>query len=215
MTTEPAGLTGDDGPPADLRTLMAAFPTGVSIITTSARDGAHWGMTCTSLCSVSLDPPVLLVCLRCGSPTLEAVSDSGQFAVNLLHAQARPTAELFASGAPDRFERVVWRAPAGAAGPHLTYASHTIADCSVLSTQVVGDHTVVLGKVDVVTPIRLQRPLLYGLRAYASWPEAAPVPSQVPSRTASPVASSVPSRISPERPAKLSSAPTPRKHSDR
>jgi flavin reductase (NADH) len=193
MTAEPAGLAGPTAPPADLRTLMAAFPTGVSIVTAMARDGTNWGMTCTSLCSVSLDPPVLLICLRCGSPTLQAIGESGLFAVNLLHAQARPTAELFASGAPDRFERVGWYPREGGAGPHLTYSSHTIADCSVISTQVVGDHTMVLGKVDVVTPIRPQRPLLYGLRHYASWPGPDPMPSRLP----------------PERLAKLDSAPTP------
>lgn len=170
MTTQPADRTGRAGPPADLRTLMAAFPTGVSVVTASGRDGTSRGMTCTSLCSVSLDPPVLLVCLRCGSPTLEAVVESGLFAVNLLHAQARPTAELFASGAPDRFERVVWQAGEGAAGPHLTHSSHTVADCLVIGAHAVGDHTVVLGKVAAVTPVRDRRPLLYGLRHYASWP---------------------------------------------
>lgn len=170
MTTEPAGRTRSDGPPADLRTLMAAFPTGVSVVTATGRDGSSWGMTCTSLCSVSLDPPVLLVCLRFGSPTLSAVVDSGRFAVNLLHEQARSTAELFASGDPDRFERVVWQAGAGAAGPHLTHSSHTVADCLVISAQPVGDHAVVLGEVEVVTVVRDRRPLLYGLRHYASWP---------------------------------------------
>lgn len=161
-----------DRPPGDFRSLMAAFPTGVSIVTAAGRDGTNWGMTCTSLCSVSLDPPVLLVCLRSASPTLNAIRESALFAVNLLHAQSRPTAELFASGAPDRFERVGWHAHEGAAGPHLAYSSHSIADCSVISTQVVGDHTVVFGKVDVVTQLRSEQPLLYGLRRYASWPPA-------------------------------------------
>lgn len=164
--------TSTGHPPGDFRSLMAAFPTGVSIVTAVSRDGTSRGMTCTSLCSVSLDPPVLLVCLRSASPTLDAVRESSLFAVNLLHSQSRPTAELFASGAPDRFERVAWHSREGAAGPHLTYSSHSIADCSVLSTQVVGDHTVVLGKVDVVTQLRSQQPLLYGMRRYASWPPA-------------------------------------------
>ncbi|MFI7546099.1 flavin reductase family protein [Actinoplanes sp. NPDC049599] len=170
MTTEPGGRERPTGGPADLRTLMAAFPTGVSVVTATGRDGTLRGMTCTSLCSVSLDPPVLLVCLRRGSPTLAAVVDSGLFAVNLLHAQARSTAELFASGAQDRFERVVWQAGEGAAGPHLTHSSHTVADCLVINAQAVGDHTVVLGRVDTVTPVLDRRPLLYGLRRYASWP---------------------------------------------
>jgi flavin reductase (NADH) len=160
----------DEGVPADIRGLMSAFPTGVTIVTSTGPDGRAWGMTCTSMCSVSLDPPVLLVCLRCGSPTLEAVLSSGAFAVNLLHVQAQRTAELFASGAPDRFDRIVWHSKEGTA-PHLTHAAHTIADCSVISSQVVGDHNVVMGKVDVVTALRGQRPLLYGLRQYTQWPQ--------------------------------------------
>ncbi|MFG2910091.1 flavin reductase family protein [Kitasatospora sp. NPDC048286] len=156
---------------ADIRQLMGGFPTGVSIITATGVDGVNWGMTCSSLCSVSLDPPILLICLRAGSPTLGAVLASGRFAVNLLHDQGQQAAELFASGAPDRFDRVAWQAGPGAAGPHLLYASHTIADCSLFSSHMVGDHVVVMGAVDNVIPRRPVRPLMYGLRRYLSWPE--------------------------------------------
>lgn len=156
----------------DMRPLMASFPTGVAIITTAAADGHPWGMTCTSLCSVSLDPPILLVCLRCGSPTLEAILGSGRFAINLLHDQARSCAELFASGAVDRFDRVRWRMGDRDGGPHLLESAHTIADCTVVNERVIGDHNVIMGSVDGITFQRAQQPLLYGLRRYASWPPA-------------------------------------------
>lgn len=165
-------LHGTAADAVDVRPLMASFPTGVAVITAVGRDGQPWGMTCTSLCSVSLDPPILLVCLRCGSPTLRAVLAGGTFAVNLLHDQAQPSAELFASGAADRFERVNWRVEAGAAGPHLIDSAHTIADCTVIADRMVGDHNVVMGKVESITRLRAQQPLLYGLRRYASWPAA-------------------------------------------
>lgn len=100
-------LEGSDA----MRQLMAGFPTGVGIATAFDSESRPWGMTCTSLVSVALEPPTLLVCLRSGSPTLHAALEAGEFAMNLLHQGAQSTAELFASGAPDRFDRVEWTAP--------------------------------------------------------------------------------------------------------
>ncbi|MQS39982.1 flavin reductase family protein, partial [Streptomyces katsurahamanus] len=97
---------------SEFREMMASFPTGVSVVTARDSSAAPWGMTCSSLCSLSVNPPTLLICLRTESPTLRAVLTSGAFAVNLLHGGAERVAALFASGAPDRFERVAWR-PAG------------------------------------------------------------------------------------------------------
>ncbi|MGH3309693.1 MAG: flavin reductase family protein [Streptomyces sp.] len=157
----------------DIRPLMAGFPTGVAVITTLSPGGEPWGMTCTSLCSVALDPPTLLVCLRQGSPTLDAVQGSQAFAVNILHSQARSTAELFASGVKDRFEKVAWRTVGPIGGPHLYEAAHTIADCAVEDVQPVGDHAVVMGRVVAIAQLQLQLPLLYGMRRYGSWTDAA------------------------------------------
>ncbi|EST32909.1 flavin reductase family protein [Streptomyces roseochromogenus] len=157
---------------ADLRRLMAGFPTGVSVVTALAPDGTPWGMTCTSLCSVALDPPTLLVCLRAGSPTLRAALDSGSLSVNLLHQRARSTSELFGSGAADRFDQVPW-VPAQNGGPHLIEAAHTIADCTVTAEQTVGDHAVVMARVTLVTSLCRPIPLLYGMRRYGSWAEDA------------------------------------------
>jgi flavin reductase (DIM6/NTAB) family NADH-FMN oxidoreductase RutF len=155
---------------ADVRRLMAGFPTGVSVVTALTRNGNPRGMTCTSLCSVALDPPTLLICLRRNSPTLEAVLESASLSVNLLHRYARSTAELFASGVPDRFDRVPWvAAPNG--GAHLVEAAHTIADCAVSAEHPVGDHAVVMAEVVMVTTLRIPMPLLYGMRRYGSWSE--------------------------------------------
>lgn len=168
MPDEPS----DEPVEGDFRSLMSGFPTGVAVITTFGPDGRPWGMTCSSMCSVSLDPPVLLICLRRGSPTLDAVERRTAFAVNVLHSQGRPTAELFASGAADRFDRVRWEAGPRSAGPHLANDAHCVADCEVTRTKDVGDHTVVFGRVLRVTSHRSDpKPLLYGLRRYATWPQ--------------------------------------------
>jgi flavin reductase (DIM6/NTAB) family NADH-FMN oxidoreductase RutF len=153
-----------------LRAAMARFPTGVAIITSMADDGRPWGMTCSSLCSVTLSPPTLLVCLRESSPTLAALLEHGGFAVNLLHDGAKTTAELFASGAPDRFDSVRWSTSGAAAGPHLVDDAHMIVDCDLRRADVVGDHTVVYGEVSGVRRRPPRPPLLYGLHGYASWP---------------------------------------------
>ncbi|WP_246015218.1 flavin reductase family protein [Kutzneria buriramensis] len=149
---------------------MSRFPSGVAVVAADGRDDGPWGMTCSSVCSVSLEPLTLLVCLRTGSPTLRAVLDCGQFSVNLLHERARDTAELFASGDPNRFDRVRWERPPAAAGPHLVADAHTIADCWLDDTRPVGDHVVVFGVVGAITELPAHRPLLYGLREYHSWP---------------------------------------------
>ncbi|MGW3724107.1 flavin reductase family protein [Streptomyces sp. NPDC000851] len=157
--------------PGEFRELMAGFPTGVTVVT--AFDGARrpWGMTCSSLCSVTLRPPTLLVCIRNGSPTLAAVLDAGRFSVNLLSDAGRPVAELFASGASDRFDQVKWEDAPGCGGPHLPDVAHAVADCRVLRTEPVGDHTVVFGEVErSVTWTPAPQPLIYGLRSYAVWP---------------------------------------------
>lgn len=185
MTRTDDSLHQESGPRGatvvDIRPLMSGFPTGVGVITVVGRD-RHWGMTCTSVCSVSLDPPTLLVCLREGSPTLLAVLDIGGFALNLLRSTAQSTAELFASGDPDRFARVKWNLPQGSAGPHLPDCAHTTADCRVTRTEVIGDHRVVFGEVVGVIQRSTPRPLLYGLRRYVDWHRAA-APEHVGGRT--------------------------------
>jgi flavin reductase (DIM6/NTAB) family NADH-FMN oxidoreductase RutF len=160
----------------DLRKMMATFPTGVGIVAAAGRDGRPWGMTCTSIASVALEPPCLLVCLRRGSPTLDAVAEHGGFALNLLQADSEAEAKLFASGAPDRFQRVRWTMGPGAEGPHLDDVAHSTADCRLLRQVPVGDHSVIFGEVTGITEHGAARPLMYGLREFAPWPDSAERP---------------------------------------
>jgi len=166
-----------DRPPlgAQFRALMAGFPTGVAVVTVLDSGAVPRGMTCSSVCSVTLEPPTLLVCLRSGSPTLAAILRQRHFSVNLLHEDAQPVAELFASGAPDRFSRVRWSAGAGLGGPHLDEHAHATADCVVARADPVGDHVVVYGEVHRVVHRPAGAPLLYGRRHYASWPRPEPL----------------------------------------
>lgn len=164
----------------DIRPLMASFPSGVSVVTALDADSAPRGMTCSSLASVALTPATLVVCLRTAGPTTRAALDSGQFALNLLHEDARGVSDLFASGNAERFAHAVWRLPLGAAGPHLTEAALAVADCAVVHTVEIGDHTAVFGRVTRVTHADDKSPLLYGRRRYARWSTATAVPAPAP-----------------------------------
>jgi flavin reductase (DIM6/NTAB) family NADH-FMN oxidoreductase RutF len=166
--TAPAAGPQAAEPEIDLRPMMAAFPTGVAVITATDADGQPLGMTCSSLCSASLAPPVVLACLRRGSPTLAAIRRGG-FTLNMLQSHATATARLFASGRPDRFDHVRWTAARTGCGPRLTEDAHTIADLAVIATYPVGDHDAVVGQVLSIEELIPPEPLMYGLRRFLRW----------------------------------------------
>ena len=127
-----------------MRQTMGRFATGVAVVTTE-EDGRPHGMTVNSLTSVSLDPPLLLVCLTNGARSARAVAAAGRFAVNILSARQREIALRFAQRGEDHF-----------AGLELEYGEHRIPvvpralahlDCDVDRIIDAGDHTVVLGAV--------------------------------------------------------------------
>lgn len=162
-------MTTDGTPQQRYRDLMSAFPTGVTVVTGLDAEGTPRGMTCTSITSVTLSPPTLLVCLRNGSGTLEAVAWTGGFAVNLLHEGGRSAAELFSGPDPHRFSRVRWT-HSYFGFPWLIDDAFAVADCQVSGWHEVGDHTVVLGEISKITQIA-GTPLLYGQRRFAAWPQ--------------------------------------------
>ncbi|WP_371784955.1 flavin reductase family protein [Streptosporangium subroseum] len=144
---------------------MSSWFTGVAIVTSADADDRPHGLTCTSLSSVALDPPTLLVCLQVGSGTLAAIQERRAFVVNLLHNSGQAAAERFASPEPDRFAHVRWR-PAPLTGlPWFAHDAFAMAECQVADSAIVGDHVIICGTVEnVVTDGG--RPLLYGARAF-------------------------------------------------
>ncbi|WKX69489.1 flavin reductase family protein [Streptomyces sp. XD-27] len=167
-------------PVADFRALMSAFPTGVAVVTTYGADGRPRGLTCSSLASVTADPPTLSVCLTTRGETLRALRAYGAFAVNLLHHGGQRAAEVFARPAANRFAEVEWCPSPDAGLPWLTRDAFAVADCHVSEWAEVGDHTVVMGEVTAVVQ-ESGAPLLYGARGFAVWP-GGEVPGPVPAR---------------------------------
>jgi flavin reductase (NADH) len=152
------------------RDLMSTFPTGVAVVTTLDRHARPMGFTCTSLASVTLRPPTLLICVCTASLTLTAIQEHGAFGVNVLRSGSRRVAETFASAVPDRFAGVAWQLQPSTRTPWLADDALAYADCAVDGTRdrIVGDHAVLIGTVRAVW-LGAGRPLLYGTRQFGEW----------------------------------------------
>jgi flavin reductase (DIM6/NTAB) family NADH-FMN oxidoreductase RutF len=135
MTTDPKAL----------RNAFGAFATGVTVITTRQPDGTPRGFTANSFTSVSLDPPLLLVCLARTAHSADVFATATHFAVNILAEDQKAVSGLFASRAPDKFQQCAWT-PGHAEVPLLDGA---LAQFACASHQLVdaGDHLILIGQV--------------------------------------------------------------------
>lgn len=170
LTVQTPGEQANVGHFRDLfRELMSSFPTGVSVVTALDSEGHPWGATCSSLSSVTLYPPTLLVCLGEHGGTLHAILTCNRFAVNLLHASGQRVATVFSALHVDKFAQVAWQPWSPSGLPFLHRDAFAVAACEVAGEVQVGDHRIVIGQ---VFDIRVSAgvPLLYGLRRYSSWP---------------------------------------------
>ncbi len=158
--------------PNEFRRVMGRLATGVTIVTTRAGDDVH-GTTMSAVCSVSLHPQLVLVCVDHESDIHALIQESGVFAVNILHeGQASLAAELSHKGtaellAAHRLETLSHRN--GESGAPLLEDSLAHIECRVENTIEAGDHTIYVGAVVAagVSP-RADRPLLHYEGQYGS-----------------------------------------------
>lgn len=133
----------------DLRTLrdaFGAFLTGVTVVTTIDKSGSPRGFTANSFTSVSLDPPLLLVCLAKSSSGLATFQSAERFAVNILSEEQEEVSRTFAKPVEDRFAAVNWR-PGPYGSPVFDGASAWF-DCAVHDCVDAGDHLILVGRVE-------------------------------------------------------------------
>jgi flavin reductase (DIM6/NTAB) family NADH-FMN oxidoreductase RutF len=148
--------------PEEFRGAGRLFASGVSIVTVAKGDSYH-GMTVTALAFVSLQPPLLLVCLEENARTRALVEQQGRFAVNVLSVEQEPVAKAFALAGEKSLEGVPHHLDESGA-PMLDEA---VASISCRTTQIVktGDHDTFIAEVlEVVT--RGGDPLVYFDRSY-------------------------------------------------
>ena len=154
------------------RAIMGSFPSGVAVVTARNQRGEPRGMTVTACASVSLDPPLLLVCLATGAATRVAVTRTGVFAVNFLRSGQEAIAARFSQRRPDKFEQVPVRL--GRLGVPLIVGALAVAECRVVREVPAGDHIVVIGAVAHGEADKGD-PLVYHRRTYGRLASALPV----------------------------------------
>ncbi len=131
--------------PELFRDVLGRLAAGVTVVTTIDTAGEPRGLTATAVSSVSLDPPLVLVCAGSDSKTREAIRSSARYALNFLHSGAPDLSERFATANERKFEGVEWRE-----GPHglpLLRACLAWLECAVESEVEAGDHTIFIGRV--------------------------------------------------------------------
>lgn len=131
----------------EFRRVMSAFPSGVSVVTARDEDGLPRGLTCSSLCSLSMDPPMMLACVNRRNGSLAAIRASGGFAVNLLRAGRGVVSDEFASASADKFSRVRWCPSPRTGLPWLLDDSLALVDCRLVADLAAGSHTILIGLV--------------------------------------------------------------------
>ncbi|MBX9457859.1 MAG: flavin reductase family protein [Rhizobium sp.] len=129
-----------------LRDAFGAFLTGVTVVTTHNEEGAPIGFTANSFTSVSLDPPLLLVCLAKTSRNYATLTGAKGFAVNILAEDQKDLSNTFARPVEDRFAAVAWKN-----GPFGSPVFANVAawfDCAMHELVDAGDHVILIGRVE-------------------------------------------------------------------
>jgi flavin reductase (DIM6/NTAB) family NADH-FMN oxidoreductase RutF len=130
----------------ELRSAFGSFMTGVTIVTTSGVDGQPRGFTANSFTSVSLEPPLLMICIGKQAASMEVFRHAKGFAVNILSEAQKDISVLFASKRPDKFEAATWRA--GPFGNPLIEGSAAWFDCARYQVIDSGDHIILMGHIE-------------------------------------------------------------------
>jgi len=156
------------------REIMACFPSGVAIVTAHEAGTRPRGLTLSAFCAVSLDPPLVLVCIDKGSNTLPALQASGGFTVNFLAGGREHLAVLYASKAEEKFGGIAWRRPElSEGGPVLHEDCAAYAVCTTRQAVEAGDHWVFIGEVQEGAVVEGHLPLVYHRRAFIDLGQAA------------------------------------------
>jgi flavin reductase (DIM6/NTAB) family NADH-FMN oxidoreductase RutF len=130
----------------ELRGILGCFATGVTVLTTLDRAGRPCGTTANSFTSVSLQPPLILVCLAVESRTLEAIETQGTFVANILAADQQGHSDFFARRGI-RLDPEQHELRSGQTGLPILEGTLAHLECDVERIDEGGDHRIVLGRV--------------------------------------------------------------------
>jgi flavin reductase (DIM6/NTAB) family NADH-FMN oxidoreductase RutF len=145
----------------EFRKACGLWATGVSIVTSVDGRGNPFGLTMNAVTSLSLEPPMFLVCVDKGSDTLRAILDSGVFCVNVLAQGQEALSDRFAKKGDDKFSGI--EHTAGRTGAPMLAGTLLAVECTVKAVLPGGDHEIFCGEVErfVANQSDAVEPLMY------------------------------------------------------
>ena len=147
---------------AEFKRALSHFASGVTIVTTE-HEGKAYGMTVASFASLSLHPPLILICIEKAVKTHDAIAAAGKFGVSILTKSQAEISNRFASKSEDKFSGLDF--VAGTSGVPLIAGALTTLECAVAQQLPGGDHSIFVGEV-VATSAGEGEPLVYYRSAY-------------------------------------------------
>jgi len=159
-----------DIPAALFREVLGCLPTGVTVVAAEGGRGPV-GMAANSFTSVSLEPPMVLLCPARSSSTWPQIRAAGRFCVNVMHERHSEMTRRFAQRGVDRFAGLGWHPRPG--GPAIEDAVAWI-DCVLLDEHDAGDHTIVVAEVVAIEASEDTSPLVFHRGRYGGFLHGAP-----------------------------------------
>ncbi|REK07500.1 MAG: flavin reductase [Planctomycetota bacterium] len=150
---------------ADFRRALGHFAAAVTVVTSKLKSGEPAGITVTAFTSLSLEPPLVLICIDKRAKIHDHLEKDHFFAVNILNEDQEAVSRRFAASEGDQFREVGYTD--GATGAPLIHDTVTSIECKIVDLLPGGDHTIVVGEVEGAH-VREGKPLVYFRGGYAS-----------------------------------------------
>lgn len=148
----------------EFRAVMGSFAAGVTVVTTADGSGQMAGLTATAFTSLSMDPPLCLVCIDKKTGSHAAFTANKKFAVNVLSDTQEEISNRFASRRDDKFAEIKWE-PGAATGCPVFPEALAVMECEVKDVLSGGDHDIFVGELKSVR-VNEGKPLVYWKGAY-------------------------------------------------
>ncbi len=150
---------------AEFRRALGHFASAVTVVTAKLKSGHLAGVTVTAFSSLSLEPPLVLICIDKQARIHDHLAADGYFAVNILAEDQETVSRHFASSEPDPFREIGYTE--GASGAPLIHDAVAAIECKIVDLLPGGDHTIIVGEVEAAK-IHEGKPLMYFRGGYAS-----------------------------------------------
>ncbi|MFE3285253.1 flavin reductase family protein, partial [Streptomyces sp. NPDC059233] len=153
-------------PPASCREVLGTFASGITVVAAVGDEGRPAGLACQSFASLSLDPPLVLLCVGKSSSSWPAVRAAGRFGVSILAEEQREVCQALGRRGGEKFDGVEWELSEHGA-VRITGALATV-DCALEEVHEAGDHWLVTARILEPAAREGGSPLLYFRSDYAT-----------------------------------------------